>query len=58
MTGMVGAALALETVKLVTGAGDPLIGRILLMDGLAGAQRTVKLKADTSCSTCGSIHAD
>ena len=58
MTGMVGAAMALETVKLITGAGAPLIGRILLMDGLAGAQRTVKLKADASCSTCGSIHAD
>ena len=58
MTGMVGAAMALETVKLITGAGAPLIGRILLMDGLAGTQRTVKLKADTSCSTCASIHAD
>ncbi|MEH6693697.1 MAG: HesA/MoeB/ThiF family protein [Hyphomonas sp.] len=58
MTGMVGAAMALEVVKLVTGAGVPLVGRLLLMDGLSGTHRIVGLKPDRTCSTCGRTRAD
>ena len=52
VTGMTGSALALETVKLITGAGDPLIGRILLIDGLRNQMRTVSLRRDSQCPVC------
>lgn len=52
LTGEVGAAMALETVKLITGAGRPLIGRLRIYDGLAGESRTLKLRPNTDCSIC------
>ncbi len=52
LAGVVGAMAALEAVKLITGAGDPLEGRLLLYDGLAGAARTVSLAADPACPVC------
>lgn len=42
----VGAVLAAETVKLVTGAGTPLLGRLLLFDALAATWRTLTITAD------------
>lgn len=53
LTGMVGARLALEAVKEITGAGTSLAGRLWIFDGLTGESRTVKLPADPACSTCG-----
>lgn len=53
VTGVTGSAMALETLKLITGAGTPLVGRLLLIDGLAGATRTVSLKRDPQCPVCG-----
>lgn len=52
ITGMTGSAMALEAVKLITGAGDPLIGRILLIDGLRSQMRTVGLRRDSQCPVC------
>ena len=52
VTGMVGTRMALETVKLVTGAGTPLIGQLWLLDGLNGDSRTLKLTRDPECSHC------
>ncbi|MBY9066056.1 ThiF family adenylyltransferase [Hyphomonas sp. WL0036] len=52
ITGMTGSAMALETVKLITGAGKPLIGRLLLMDGLNAEMRTVRLRRDSQCPVC------
>jgi len=52
VTGMTGSALALEVLKLVTGAGTPLIGRLLLIDGLAASTRTVNLRRDLQCPIC------
>ena len=37
---------ALEAIKLITGAGAPLTGRLMLYDGLAGNSRVVKIAAD------------
>ncbi|MFN3609881.1 MAG: HesA/MoeB/ThiF family protein [Hyphomonas sp.] len=54
LTGMTGSAMALEAVKLITGAGDPLIGRILLIDGLRSQMRTVRLRQDSHCPVCSS----
>lgn len=52
LTGMTGTAMAMETVKLITGAGRPLIGRVLLIDGLSGESRTVTLRRDAACPVC------
>lgn len=52
VTGMTGSAMALEVIKLVTGAGEPLIGRLLLIDGLAGQMRTINLRRDLQCPVC------
>jgi len=43
---------ALEAVKLITGAGEALSGRLLIYDGLAGTARTVSLAADPACPVC------
>ena len=52
LTGMTGTAMAMETVKLITGAGRPLIGRVLLIDGLSAESRTVTLRRDSGCPVC------
>jgi molybdopterin-synthase adenylyltransferase len=53
VTGLTGSAMALEAVKLITGAGEPLIGRLLLIDGLGASARTVRLRRDLQCPVCG-----
>lgn len=40
----VGSAMALEAVKMITGVGSPALGRLLVLDGLTGAWRTVPLR--------------
>jgi molybdopterin/thiamine biosynthesis adenylyltransferase len=52
LTGMTGTAMAMEAVKLITGAGKPLIGRVLLISGLSGESRTVALRRDPACPVC------
>lgn len=52
VTGLVGARMALEVIKLVTGAGKPLIGRLWLLDALTGESRTVRLRNDPECLHC------
>ena len=54
LAGVVGSMMALEAIKLIVGAGEPLRGRLLIYDGLAGHTRTVKIGADVSCPVCGS----
>ncbi len=53
LAGVVGSLMALEAVKLLTGAGAALTGRLLLYDGLAGEARTVRVPADPGCPVCG-----
>lgn len=52
VTGLVGARMALEVIKLVTGSGKPLIGRLWLLDALTGESRTVRLRNDPECLHC------
>ena len=52
LAGVVGCMAALEVVKLITGAGEPLIGRLLLYDGLNATARTVRIAADPNCPVC------
>ncbi|MFZ5668140.1 MAG: HesA/MoeB/ThiF family protein [Pseudomonadota bacterium] len=51
--GVIGAMMALEAVKLIVGAGEPLTGRLLIYDALAGETRTVRIGADPDCPACG-----
>jgi len=51
--GIVGSLQALETVKLITGAGEPLIGRLLLFDGLPARFRELPIRRDPDCPVCG-----
>ena len=44
LTGVIGTLMAMEVIKLVTGAGEPLVGRLLLYDGLAARFETLKYK--------------
>lgn len=54
LAGVVGSMAALEAIKLITGAGEPLSGRLMLYDGLAGTARTVSVSRDPDCPVCGS----
>ena len=49
----IGAVQATEVVKLITGIGDALVGRILTHDALAMEQRTIAIAADPTCPLCG-----
>ena len=53
LTGVIGARLALETVKEIAGVGTSLAGKLWLFDGLSGDARTVTLHADPACVVCG-----
>lgn len=57
LAGVIGAMAALEAIKLLTNAGEPLTARLMLYDGLAGTSRVVKIAADPACPVCGSAHA-
>jgi adenylyltransferase/sulfurtransferase len=48
-----GSIQASETNKLVTGAGTPLVGRLLLFDALAMRFRTMEVRRDPACPMCG-----
>ena len=52
LAGVIGAMAALEAIKLITGAGEPLTGRLMLYDGLAGTSRVVRIAADPACPVC------
>jgi adenylyltransferase/sulfurtransferase len=53
LPGVIGTIQAVETIKLITGAGRPLIGRLLLHDTLAMSFREVRLRRNTACALCG-----
>ena len=53
LAGVIGSMMALEAIKLITGAGEALIGRLMIYDGLAGETRTVRIAADPECPSCG-----
>jgi sulfur-carrier protein adenylyltransferase/sulfurtransferase len=53
LPGLVGVIQATETIKLILGIGDPLIGRLLLVDALGMSFRTLKLRKNPECPVCG-----
>ena len=53
LPGIVGAIQAAESLKLIIGKGEPLIGRLLLFDALAMRFRELKLRKNLECPVCG-----
>src|SRR5256885_3972187 len=53
LPGVVGCIQATETMKLILGAGEPLIGRFLIFDALRMKFRELKLRKDPDCPVCG-----
>ncbi len=53
LPGLVGVIQATETIKLILGIGEPLIGRLLLVDALGMTFRTLKLRKNPDCPVCG-----
>jgi adenylyltransferase/sulfurtransferase len=53
LPGIIGSFQALETIKVVLGAGDPLVGRLSLFDSLGMRFREVRLRRDPNCALCG-----
>ena len=53
LPGLIGTIQATETIKLLLGIGDNLIGRLLLVDTLAMQFRTVRVRKDPTCPACG-----
>jgi adenylyltransferase/sulfurtransferase len=53
LPGLVGVIQATEVIKLILGIGEPLIGRLLLVDALGMNFRTLKLRKNPDCPACG-----
>jgi adenylyltransferase/sulfurtransferase len=53
LPGLLGVVQATETVKLILGSGEPLIGRLLLVDALSMSFRELKLRKNPDCPVCG-----
>ncbi|GAC1421543.1 MAG: molybdopterin-synthase adenylyltransferase MoeB [Acidobacteriaceae bacterium] len=53
LPGLVGVIQATEVIKLILGIGQPLIGRLLLVDALGMQFRTLKLRKNPACPACG-----
>src|SRR5216110_4135940 len=53
LPGLVGVIQATEAIKLILGSGDPLIGRLLLIDALGMKFRELKLRKNPDCPACG-----
>ena len=53
LVGIIGAVQAMEAIKLLTGIGEPLIGRLLLLNASTLQWREMRLPRDSACAACG-----
>ncbi len=53
LPGVIGSLQASEALKLALGIGEPLVGRLLLFDALAGEFNEVRIRRDPDCPVCG-----
>src|SRR6185369_4198873 len=53
LPGLLGVIQATEVIKLILGTGEPLVGRLLLVDALSMRFRELKLAKDPECPVCG-----
>lgn len=51
--GIIGSIQAVEAIKVLLGIGEPLVGRVLMMDAMTIELRELKLKKDPKCPVCG-----
>lgn len=62
LVGIIGAVQAAEALKVLAGIGEPLKGRLLMLDAMAMQWRSVRVRRDPECSVCGGdrslLHAD
>lgn len=58
ITGIVGTIQAAEALKLLAQTGEPLAGRLLLIDALTMQLRTIRFAKDPACAVCGSRRAE
>jgi molybdopterin/thiamine biosynthesis adenylyltransferase len=56
VVGLVGSLQALEAIKLLAGFGEPLVGRLLLVDAMLTRFRELRLKRDPHCPVCRARH--
>ncbi|MEJ6399070.1 HesA/MoeB/ThiF family protein [Yoonia sp. 208BN28-4] len=56
LPGVIGSMMAVEAVKLITGAGDVLRGRLMIYDALYADTRTITAKRRPDCAVCGGSH--
>jgi sulfur-carrier protein adenylyltransferase/sulfurtransferase len=49
----IGSIQVNEAIKLITGIGDPLVGRLMIYDALEMSYRTLRIKKDPECPVCG-----
>jgi molybdopterin/thiamine biosynthesis adenylyltransferase/rhodanese-related sulfurtransferase len=53
LCGSIGSVQVTEAIKLLTGIGDPLVGRLMIYDALEMSYRTVVVRKDPECALCG-----
>lgn len=53
VVGIIGSMQALETIKIICGIGEPLVGRLLILDALSLQWRSMQFKRDPACPVCG-----
>jgi adenylyltransferase/sulfurtransferase len=53
LPGVIGVIQATETIKLIVGKGEPLVGRLLMYDSLAMKFREIRIRRDPDCPLCG-----
>lgn len=54
----VGSLAALEAIKILSGVGQPMFGKMLVLDGLRGEVRQIRLRRDPDCPCCASAGRD
>jgi adenylyltransferase/sulfurtransferase len=52
LVGVIGSWQALEAIKLLAGIGEPLVGRLLILDGLSATADTIEVRRRSDCALC------
>jgi len=56
LVGIIGSTQAAEALKLLAGCGEPLAGRLLLLDSLAMEWTSIRIARNPECPVCGALH--